>query len=202
MASTRNYSNGSSDAVTYTFDASGNFTAKSDYASAYSYASARPHVLTQVTLSGGGTVVFNHDNNGNVITGDGETLEYNAFNKPTRIKAISGTAETRFEYGADLARYKQITPSGGTIYYLDKLMEIETFGAAVDYRHYLGDVAILTKTGDLNDPNPSIDYLIRDRLGSITVLVDNTGYLAETRGYDAFGKPRNANGFYPDTTDC
>jgi len=192
ITSTRNYNSGApNDVVTYTYDKSGSFTSKSDYGSLYQYHADRPHVLTQVTLTGGGTVTFSHDENGNVTQGDGETITYNAFNKPTLIK--SGATEMEFQYGADLMRYRQITPSGGTIYYLDKLMEIEQVGSTIDYRHYLGEIAVLTKTGDLNDPTPSIDYLIRDRLGSVALVGDNTGLLAETRAYDAFGKPRNAN---------
>ncbi|MFV1981864.1 MAG: RHS repeat domain-containing protein, partial [Rhodothermia bacterium] len=84
-------------------------------------------------------------------------------------------------------------PAGATVYYLDKLMEIETAGSSTDYRHYISDVAILTKTGDLNDPSPGIDYLHRDRLGSIVNITDVTGIIEEGRGFDAFGKPRNGD---------
>ena len=90
-------------------------------------------------------------------------------------------------------RYKQVNPAGATTYYVDKLMEIEFAGSAVDFRHYLGDVAILTKTGDLNDPTPGIKYFFRDRLGGVAAVGDDTGYLTENRGYDAYGKPRHGN---------
>ena len=90
-------------------------------------------------------------------------------------------------------RYKQVNPAGATTYYVDKLMEIEFAGSAVDFRHYLGDVAILTKTGDLNDPTPGIKYFFRDRLGGVAAVGDDTGYLTETRGYDAYGKPRHGS---------
>ena len=139
----------------------------------------------------GGTKVFTHDQNGNMTQGDGETIAYNAFNKPATI--TNGTQNSSFTYGADLMRYKQVTPSGSTILYIDKLMEIETLGSAADYRHYLGDVAILTKTGSLNDTNPGVKYTFRDRLGGVAMLGDKSGSITEYRGYDAFGKPRNSN---------
>jgi hypothetical protein len=135
--------------------------------------------------------VFQHDQNGNVTQGDGETITYNAFNKPLTISGAGNNSA--FSYGADQMRYRQETPSGSTILYIDKLMEIETLCSSVDYRHYLGDVAILTKTGSLNDPNPSIRYLFRDRLGSASVIGDKYAATIEYRGYDAYGKPRNGN---------
>ena len=150
-------------------------------------------MLTQVDRIGGGSVTFSHDENGNVTQGDGEQIDYNAFNKPTLIQDFGHTLSTRFEYGADGMRYKQVTVTGATIYYIDKLMEIETSGSSIDYRHYLGDVAILTKTGSLNDPDPGIQYTFRDRLGSIAAIADDTGYNSEQRGYDAYGKPRAGN---------
>lgn len=72
-------------------------------------------------------------------------------------------------------------------------MEIEASGSNVDYRHYLSDVAILTKSGSLNDPSPDIRYLHRDRLGSLATITDATGLSVESHGYDAFGKPRLGN---------
>lgn len=72
-------------------------------------------------------------------------------------------------------------------------MEIESSASNTDYRHFLSDVAILTKTGSLNDANPGIRYLLRDRLGSIATIADKSGISAETHGYDAFGKPRLGN---------
>ncbi|MEQ9562136.1 MAG: RHS repeat-associated core domain-containing protein [Woeseiaceae bacterium] len=72
-------------------------------------------------------------------------------------------------------------------------MEIESGSSNTDYRHYLSDVAILTKTGSLNDANPGIRYLLRDRLGSLATIADKSGLSVETHGYDAFGKPRLGN---------
>jgi RHS repeat-associated protein len=196
--STRTYAAGGSHVVGYTFDASGSIKTKGDYrqsgttpvAGTYHYEPLRPHVLERVDYPGGNHP-YDHDNNGNTTGRDGVTIDYNAFNQPILIE--DGLDSTTFEYGADLQRYKQVTPTGATIYSLDKLMEIETSGLNVDYRHYLGDVAILTKTGDLNDPSPGIRYVFRDRLGSVAALGNDTATSFERRGYDAYGKPRGGN---------
>ena len=90
-------------------------------------------------------------------------------------------------------RYRQEESSGAVTYYLDKLMEIESLGTAVDYRHYIGDVVIVAKTGSLTDPTPGYRYTFRDRLGSIAAMADESGYLPEYRGFDAYGKPRNGD---------
>ena len=190
--STRVYGSGApNDVVNYSYDKSGTFTSKSDYATAYNMDTDRPHVVISINKVGGGVLTFDYDQNGNVTDRGNDDITYNAFNKPVTIN--NSAQNTTFTYGADLMRYRQITPSGSTIYYIDKLMEIESTATSVDYRHYLGDIGILSKTGNLNDPNPGIDYFFRDRLGGISMIGDETGLLVEYRAYDAFGKPRNSN---------
>ncbi len=189
--STRVLPSGSS-TINYAYDAAGNLTLKDDYASVYTYNPGRPNAVASVTkVGGGGTVTFGYDANGNLTTGDGKTLTYNAFNKPTSITA--GGITSGFFYGSDLSRYKQTKSNGETILYLDKLMEIVTVGSTTDYRHYISDVAILTKTGALNDPSPSISFLHRDRLGSLATITDEMGLNAQARGFDPFGKPRDGD---------
>lgn len=187
--------------VSYGYDPAGNIQTKSDYrhtasdhvSATYVLDSQRPHVLKQLDLEDSSTVLFSHDDNGNVTAGDGEDIAYTAFNKPARIDAQGSSNWMEFQYGADLMRYRQEKDDGKITYYLDKLMEIVTVGTSTDYRHYLSDVAILTKTGSLNDPNPGIRYLLRDRLGGVATIADETGLNVEARGYDPFGKPRNSD---------
>jgi hypothetical protein len=76
------------------------------------------------------------------------------------VRIWSGATISTFTYGADLARYRQTTPRGTTILYRDKFMEIESGSSNTDFRHYLSDVAILTKTGSLNDAGPGIRYRV------------------------------------------
>ena len=180
--------------VDYNYDLNGNITSKSDKAAVYEYSLTQPNRLVKTKTSTGATLeTFGFDLNGNLEGNGDQILNYNAFNKPISIQEGIAGPETLFTYGANLLRYRQINPSGETVYYIDKLMEIETAGTEANYRHYISDVVILTKTGDLSDANPSIDYIHRDRLGSIVNITDHTGIIEEGRGFDAFGKPRNGD---------
>ncbi len=53
---------------------------------------------------------------------------------------------------------------------------------------YIGDYAVITNGGG----NPrKVEYLLKDRLGSVDAVASAAGAVTETRGYDAFGKPRS-----------
>jgi RHS repeat-associated protein len=181
---------GGSPTITYSYDNAGNITSKSDYATTYNYLGGGPNAVSSVSLVGGGSVTFGYDGNGNMVSGHGKTMTYNAFNKPLTVTA--GGNVDAFSYGADLMRFRHKV-GNKTIFYLDKYMEIVNVGSTWDYRHYLGDIAILTKTGSLNDPSPGIDFVHRDRLGSVAVLTNTGGGDPRGRGFGAFGKPRDGD---------
>ncbi len=194
IQSTRTIGGSQQPAVTYSYDKAGNFTSKSDKAAAYVYSPSQPNRLTRIENAAGTTLeYFYYDLNGNLTNNGAQVIVYNAFNKPVSIREWSVAPMTLFTYGADSLRYRQINLAGETIYYIDKLIEIESTSSGKDYRHYISDVVILTKSGDLNDPSPSIAYIHRDRLGSIVNITDDTGIIQEDRGFDAFGKPRNGD---------
>ena len=46
---------------------------------------AGPNAVQTVNLASGGLSHYSYDNNGNRISGDGNTISYNAFNKPVTI---------------------------------------------------------------------------------------------------------------------
>ena len=52
---------------------------------------------------------------------------------------------------------------------------------------YVGGDAVITTTASTR----TVNYLLTDRLGSVDSVADSTGALVETRGSDAFGKPRD-----------
>ncbi|NJL18361.1 MAG: ParB N-terminal domain-containing protein [Nitrospira sp.] len=53
----------------------------------------------------------------------------------------------------------------------------------------MGDYAVISKTGSTR----KVEYLLKDRLGSVDAVANATGAITETRGYDAFGKPRDGS---------
>ncbi|NVJ65334.1 MAG: VCBS repeat-containing protein [Gammaproteobacteria bacterium] len=194
--------------IDYDYDAVGNLTLKTDYAATLSYGNngkslggnAGPNAVRQIAklLSGGGTtsVNYTYDNNGNLQSGDGKSITYNAFNKPITI--TKNGAVSAFNYGADLMRYKQVKSGSGadeTTIYLDKLVEIVTKGNLKTTKTYIGDVAIVTKEESSASALPShkIAFTHRDRLGSVITLTDHVNNVFERRSYDPFGKPRKGD---------
>lgn len=176
--------------VTYEYDAVGNITHKSDYANSYSYTgSGGPNAVSSITKLDGSVVNFTYDANGNMRTGDGKTITYNAFNKPVTINV--GGVTSAFNYGADLARYKQVKGTETTIY-IGKEVDIILIGNTTTTKTYIDDIAIVSKRETVGKvvPDHEIRFVHRDRLGSVVTLTDHNNNIMEQRSYDAFGKPR------------
>ncbi|KZN49757.1 hypothetical protein N476_18365 [Pseudoalteromonas luteoviolacea H33] len=181
--------------IRYDYDAVGNITSKSDYASTYNYTTrlsghsgGGANAVKQVNKNGR-WVGFSYDGRGNMVRGDGlSAASYNAMDKPTRLVKNGVTAE--FTYGADHMRFKQVQ-SGITTYYAGKHYEIEVEGNKTTTRAYIGDTAVVsTKSG----ASPYIRYLHKDRLGSARLITNANGYVVTERNFDPFGKPRSASG--------
>ncbi|MBV35602.1 MAG: hypothetical protein CMP47_09125 [Rickettsiales bacterium] len=191
--------------IDYEYDAVGNLTKKSDYASVISYgvadksntANAGPNAIKSITQNG--TVVddFLYDNNGNLEEGSGKSISYNAFNKPIIID--KGTARSRFYYGSDLSRFKHIKTKAGqtdeTTLYVGKEVEVVKSSGITTTKTYIDDIAIVEKEEMPNQvlADHRIRFTHRDRLGSVITLTDHLNNITEQRSYDAFGKPRNAD---------
>jgi RHS repeat-associated protein len=60
----------------------------------------------------------------------------------------------------------------------------------VEEKVYVGDYAVLTRPAG---GSTRTNYLLKDRLGSVDTVTDANGAIAEQRGYDAFGKPRQGS---------
>jgi RHS repeat-associated protein len=193
--------------IDYDYDAAGNLTLKSDYASAYSYANngtltGGPNAVKSVTKLNGSQVNFTYDNNGNLTAGDGLSISYNHFNKPINI--IRNNVTLAFSYDGDEQRAVQVAQHANktvSTYYVGKLFEqVETTingNTAVEQRDYLGGYAIISHT----DSSRNVRYLHRDRLGSVSMISDGDQHIddvnakeelvLERKGYDVFGKPRD-----------
>ncbi|WP_444905220.1 RHS repeat-associated core domain-containing protein [Microbulbifer sp. CnH-101-E] len=155
--------------------------------------------MKSVSLIGGGTKTYGYDQNGNRTHENGaQQIWYNAFNKPTRINRNG--ANLYFYYGADQMRYKQVNQtSGKTTLYIDKLFEKITGGGETQYRHFIGDIAVLTTTDNGSETTHKIGFSHRDRLGSAAAVGDEAGNLKESHSFDPFGKPRQGNILDKDT---
>ena len=188
---------------TYRYDAVGNIVNKSDVGAAdYVYGTgnaagagdAGPHAV----VSAGGNS-YAYDDNGNMISGDGRTLTWTSFNKPETV--VNGTTHTRFDYGPERARTRQVKVQGATtttIKYVGTLFEqVAKTGAATEYVNYVfaGERRVAVYgTDNAPTPNEAVQYLHQDHLGSVDTITDESGGVVERLSYDAWGRRRTASG--------
>ena len=159
----------------------GNITSKSDVATgAFTYGlNAGPNALTRVNGNTGAIPTVMQD------------IEYSSFNKVARI-----TEEQRSPvYGPEYARkimerYENSILVSTKIYV--GLYEKEVNGTDVKEVHYLnagdGLFAIYTRR---NQSGGSLAYVLKDHLGSIQCLTNESGALTEELSFDAWGRRRD-----------
>jgi RHS repeat-associated protein len=189
---------------TFGYDPIGNLLSKSDVGT-YAYPAPglpRPHAV----LSASGDLVsatFSYDANGNqtAATGIGRTISYRSYNKPATI--TQGANSISFADDVDHQRYKQVAATGtttATTYYFDAFgvhSEVIIYSSgAWQWNHYLMvSGSMVGMHIERSGGSVSLRYFHQDHLGSIAVITDENGVLAEQRdSYDAWGKRRLANG--------
>ncbi|MCH9691792.1 MAG: hypothetical protein K0U59_06995, partial [Gammaproteobacteria bacterium] len=194
-------------AQTLRYDDLGNITHKSDVGD-YSYAGQcanknyGPHAVCH-TSDG---VSYDYDANGNMTSdSSGRNLQYTTFDKPDAIK--KGDHTTEFKYGPDRKRYLRIdTDSSGSN---DKITETRSIGniekitkdGTTEIKRHLPGGALITltvtqKNNETQYGSRTIQYLHKDHLGSLDVITDSGGQIANAGkalySFDAWGQRRNA----------
>ncbi|WP_395374722.1 RHS repeat domain-containing protein [Marinicella sp. W31] len=98
-----------------------------------------------------------------------------------------------YRYGSDNQRYRkydayhaEITLYGNKDY--ERIYNLRT--GEVQQKYYVTDYLTLTR---YNNKPSTWHYMQKDRLGSTTLVTDTLGEVVHARGYDPFGKPRNAD---------
>lgn len=189
------------DVVDYSYDELGNLIYKSDILGGdtngrYTYgdgsSNAGPHAVTSITGIGN----FTYDKNGNQLTGNGRTIVYSAFNKPTSI--LKGGQETRMWYGPErqLIKQQQPTPKGleTTVYISGGFEQITVKGNSVTNRHHIAVAGSAIAVVDTEADSLTVKketYLHKNHQSSILAISDMNGAVVERRYYDAFGNIRN-----------
>ncbi len=179
-------------AKTYAYYPNGNIQSKTGVGT-YTYPTngIRPHAVTS-TLLGATTTSYGYDANGNMLTGNGRTITYTAFNKPMTIAGASGT--TTLTYDANYNRLLKVAP-GGTTTYLGKLYEKIVSGTTTTQKHYLyAGSNLVGAHSSLSNNTSNTRYFHTDHLGSIEAITNETGGVVQRLSYDAHGKRRNVNG--------
>jgi RHS repeat-associated protein len=180
---------------TFSYNAIGNLITKSDVGT-YTYpasGSPLPHAVTGV--SGGAiTTSFTYDGNGNQTSGNGRTVTWTSYNKPESI--TQGTQSVSFLDGPDHQRFMMTkSPGASTIYLKSFGVQTELVGVAwVDF-FSVGNVLVAQRTANAsNGQLIAMRYIHTDNLGSISVLTDQNGNVAQQLSYDPWGKTRMPNG--------
>jgi RHS repeat-associated protein len=185
-------SGSASGTVNYGYDAVGNLTKKSDFsanmANAYVYTGGScgggANAVKSVSLAAGGSRTYCYDANGNLTSDSaGLAIAYDHQNLP--IKATRGAQTDWFRYGADGQRTRSWGSDGARVYLPGYEHRTDTGETKV----YVGDYAVISRTGSTR----KVEYLLKDRLGSVDAVASSAGAITETRGYDAFGKPRDGS---------
>ena len=191
-------------AIDYGFNAASQITSKvvqnelylpTDYGSSSDYSVNGLNQITDET-AGGSTLNLSYDKNGN-LTNDGvTTFTYDLFN---RLTSVSGG--TSFDYDATGRLYSITSSSANTYLLYDGKALIGEYtvngGGSVSlqrrYIHGLDvDTPIVWYEGSTVS-NATRRYLVRDELGSVALVADNSGSAIQHNVYDEYGVPDVGN---------
>ena len=201
---------GNNTAIDYDYDVLGNLTTKSDFASVQSYGagSAGPNAISSSTLASGGSKTYLYDGVGNRIQdrlNGSRTADYvyDAHNLLVYSELLDHNQQIAFRYDTSNQRYlkvedsidadttankptKEVTFYGGPAF---ELIVNDSTGEVESKFHVTGYMTV-TRRDSLELKR---HFLQKDRLGSATRILNEDGTVAHTKGYDAFGKPRNGD---------
>ncbi len=191
--------------INYGYDKLGNLTKKSDYSNDQKYNGSRPNAIVSSEFpNNGGTKYYYYDPAGNrnrdVFGGVENTYEYDANHLLTYSHSPATNEAIEFRYGSDNQRYFRSEVSvdqagedtiestfyGGSAFELirnDRTDETLT-------KFHVTDYLTVTRQDNLKLEK---HFMQKDRLGSTTQILDVNGAKVATKGYDAFGKPRNGD---------
>ena len=191
--------------MTYSYDALGDITYKSDTGS-YSYAGSGPHAVTSVTGPAPGTYAYDAD--GNMTNRNGTNITWNSLNMPVCINAGGGTCTggsnwSQFAYAPDKHRYYQTAMINGvseTTVYAGGYEAI-TRGGTPQYRNHLmadgREVAEVDLSNSGSTVNETVSYVLTDHLGSVDVITSQTGAVIADMSFGAFGNRRAPGTWLP-----
>lgn len=175
---------GATATLSYAYDQIGNMTSNSKLGT-YTYpasgaASVRPHAVSTA-----GPNSYGYDANGNMISGAGRTINYNAENRPTSITNANGT--TTFVHDGSGGRVKKIIAAGTTIY-IGKLYEC-TNGSCSKYIFAGSERIALKPVG-----GTAVYYYHSDHQDSSSVVTNQSGAKVQDLAYFPYGETRLNSG--------
>ncbi len=184
--------------VTVSYDELGNITSRSDVANGavWTYHQDKKHALIR---AGSDDLTYSYDANGNAISRNGYAIDWTTYNYPSVIRGRN--KDLTFSYGPDRQRYRQVYRNGDVIEtteYIGGALEKVNVNGVDDWRHYIsahgGPVAIVSRKAGVTTTR----YLLRDHLGSIATIVDNSGAAILSESFEAFGGRRDGEDWNAD----
>ncbi len=195
------FGNGDRQETNVTYDDYGNIETKTGVGD-YAYGgtcngiTAGPNAVTSILSPKNSSYCY--DANGNMLSGDGRTIQYSIFDKPTYIYNQGNDVSTTISYSPNRSRYARVDSesNGATTYHyaLGIHERISKPNGEIEERNFIGGFAIITNTIVSNTvTEASTSYLHKDHLGSITVITDEIGRIEEEFSFDPWGKRRVPN---------
>ncbi|MBR1221474.1 hypothetical protein JQ557_25980 [Bradyrhizobium sp. U87765 SZCCT0131] len=125
--------------------------------------------------------------------GLGRTIGYTAANLPASVTL--GARTVAFSYDPDGDRFMQTAPEGTTLYVGAFGVQVELVGAS-QWNEYLVVGGTMVGARFVTPANGTVwtRYFLKDHLGSVSILTDETGAVVERGSYDAWGKRRAPGG--------
>ena len=170
----------SNQSQTFSYDAIGRITSNSRIG-IYTYPNVglgRPHAPATA-----GSNTYSYDNNGNLETGAGRTLTWDANNRIKQAAVASTTVA--FLYDGAGTRLKKSTSSSNSLYPFGDDYQI-VGGIVTKYLKMEGLGAIARRVGSGGSGQTFWQHT--DRLGSIQAITDGSGALVQRRTYRPYGE--------------
>ncbi len=150
----------------------------------YVYDATNPYKLMSTNMAGS----YGYDDNGNITSGDGRTIVYSPFDKPTQMTKDGNTVD--ITYGSDQTRIKRVDSGNGrniTTYYVAGIYEKREEGGKITHLHQIGDIALHIWEEENGSVEIDTKYLHHDHIGSLVAKSNQAGDSVEFSASDPWG---------------
>jgi RHS repeat-associated protein len=198
--------------ATYKYDAFGNIIYKSDVGT-YTYGegtNGAPHAVTSIKSIDGKTYHYQYDKNGNQIEGQVKGLyraiTYTSFDKPNQLLDKYYNSTVNYVYDPDRTRFARLYKSGNITtdtYFLGNYqLEVHNDNGkiTISKKYYVSpDTLYINKTDGSGKILSKETYtLLKDNLGSLTVITTSNADVLQRFSYDPYGKQTQIEGKHLD----
>ncbi|MEO1336675.1 MAG: RHS repeat-associated core domain-containing protein, partial [Myxococcota bacterium] len=182
----------------FSYGVDGNLRSKPGVPSLTYSSTDKPHAVREAL-----GFQYNYDDVGNQtlrpkpVSNLPTTIEYNAFNKPTRVLGTSQDAT--FAYDANQTRFRKTVDGKETLYLHDGYERTTTPAGIVQHRMLVrsptGPVMVVRFDGSTTGSSWTREdlYLHTDVRGSLEAVTSATGAIVERRSYTPFGERRHSD---------